>query len=381
MPVSETIPKSNSSSTKSPIVEHAKDMATDAGTVSEGENADNLKDLKDLQSKITLIFHAVRFPDLTMPHKPEMFGINDQDFNRKAMSLGRMKLFPDEVLKEVFSNLKDSPIHKLRLIRSKLQSYVDQYTFSFMHGMSRAIPNEKLKEFREIIGSLENEFDNAFTQYESKYDAMIEASKKYWADKADIYHITEKNLILAINNQFKSFESLRNKFLFDVTHFAINNPSNLDTNHINSEQLAVIEARNEVIKETKTKLKHTCNQFIIEARSELRARLSFGFNTLLRAVKEGKFNQKSINSVIKLLDEFKKLNITEDSEIEGCISQWMSSMKSQTAQNIKDESALNAEFKTYLEEQIAKIEKLQEDEVDKFQQNFGEIVDRDIDPF
>ena len=56
-------------------------------------------------------------------------------------------------------------------------------------------------------------------------------------------------------------------------------------------------------------------------------------------------------------------------------------MKSQTAQNIKDESALNAEFKTYLEEQIAKIEKLQEDEVDKFQQNFGEIVDRDIDPF
>jgi hypothetical protein len=334
----------------------------------------DVSEVAKMQKKMTLVFHAVRFPDLAMPNKPETFGLDPAKHNKKIMSLGRMKLFPDEVLKNAHIDIKESALYKLKLIRSRLQSYIDQYTFPFMNGLARAIPNEKLAEFNSIIQDLQTQFNVAKGQYLAASDTLLDLSTSFWKKKSHDLGVSEEQIAQGIASMASKL--CDSAFLFEVTHFAITSPENIEIQTMDDEEVEMLQARQEVVKASMADLQVSMTEFKHQVLIDLRVKYQEAFNSLLASLQSGKFNQKSINSVLKLMDDFKNLNIMDDKELERVIDDSKSSLSKTAAKTIKTDAQVSKEFTQFLNKKIEELSAITEGSDD-----FGEFITREVDPF
>jgi len=364
-----------------PKIITAKPMGTmkkipSLSTNNKADTYDITDDVKNIQKKMTLIFHSCRFPDPAMPNKPEYFGLSDKLYIKRIMSLGKSKLFPNEVLTKVFGTTADSPIQKLKIIRSRLQNFIDQYSFSFMNGLARSIPNTKLAEFSKIVASLSDEFHDAEAEYLLNLPKLTLQSIEFWKNKKDLFDVSEQNITNAIKRATHKSKINSYSFHFEVTHFAISTPESLEIETVNDEEIAILEARQEVVAASIQDLKISVAKFQTQVVHDLRTKYQQAFSGLQESLKSGKFNQKSINSVLKMCDEFKNLNIMEDKTLEKFVEEWKSRLKTDSAKNIKTDDQMNKEFSMFLAGEIKKLEEIKDEEED-----FGETITREVDPF
>ena len=333
----------------------------------------DMSEVAKMQKKMTLVFHAVRFPDPALSNQPEYFGLGSE-YSKRIMSLGRIKLFPDEVLEKVFGEVKDSPIQTLKLVRSRLQNFIDQYSFPFMNGMARSIPNEKLAEFNSVVKELNQQFHDAMTDYLGSKDELMTASKEFWKKKSSMFDIPAEAISVGI--QDKIMDLHESDFHFEVTHFAITVPESIEIQTMNDEEIEMLEARQEVVAASMKDLQISMEQFQAQVIIDLRVKYQQAFEGLLHSLKAGKFNQKSINSVLKMCDEFKNLNIMEDKTLEGFVETWKAKLKEESAKSIKTDEQINKEFSMFLAGEIKKLEEIKDEAED-----FGETITREVDPF
>jgi len=339
------------------------------------------KDEKDISQLITLVHHSVKFLDPCLPNRPEFFNIPNP--GKSIMSFGRIKLFNDEILKELFQEIHESPIYKMRLIRSRLQAFIDMFTFPYLDGLARALPDSMLSEFRSLVNQLEKEFDEQVKIFISNYPNMHTASINYFVSHPDLYPgFTEEQMEFAIRNKLDKYRSnIDSRFLFSVTHFDIK-PVDMTTSESDlTEKQIQIEARNKVAQEAGAKLSHMVDSFKEEVRKDLRESAVNAFTDLLQAIKDDKWNQKSINSTIKYIDRFKNLNFLNDKELEKFLSDKRKEMETVSAQEIKKNSGSSEHFKSMIENSVNELKKMAAEEKKALVDEFGAVGKRSIDPF
>jgi len=315
----------------------------------------------NVEAATTLVQHSVRYPNPQMPNRPEFFGLPENSENKKIRSLGRMKLFPEEVQAEVFGDdAKDSPLQKLALIRSRLQGFINTFTIPFANGLANAMPDSKLPAFSALVGQWQKEFNEARSQYLNSYDDLQEESITFWRKHAELYKVTPQQMEDAIRGFFDPIEKFEDKFLFQVLHFNVTTPADIAKEGIpTAEQEAIYEARQKVAQESAAKLREARDQFIVDAVTEMRERATKTFNELKLSVEEDKWNQKSINSVLKFIDQFKDMNFFDDKELEAFLEQ-QRTMFSQTAKDIKADKSGNmtAGLQKNIDEAIGKLKEM-----------------------
>lgn len=297
-----------------------------------------MSELNDLNALMTLVFHTVQYPDPGMPNKPETFGIPaTQSQIKKLMTLGRMKVFPDEAMKAIFPKKEDNPLYRLRVIRSQLQSFVTSYTYPFMNGIGRALPDAVLGKFIGIVEKLNVDFQEAKALYWTHLASMTDEAVKFWLSKSDLYKVTKAEMEAAIRFVVNQ-TVLEDRFVFQVNNFEIKKPSEIEIDGAAidaHEHLAVIEARNKVAQQAGKDLQQAVAQFQDQVIKDLREQFAQALEELVGAVNKGQYNQKSFNALMRELDRLKTLNVMDDTALEELIAETKIKLDGAKAKKLK----------------------------------------------
>ena len=336
---------------------------------------------KDISQLITLVFHSVKFPDPSLPNKPEFFDIKDPGKN--IMSFGRIKLFNDEILHTMFTNKQNSPIYKMKLIRSRLQAFIDTYTFPYMNGLGNALPDPALQNFTEIVKDLNKQYKDARELYTNSWSELRERCISYYGARPELYPgITEAQMKEAITRKLLTYtNSLDSKFRFQVTHFNVK-PIDMSMEESDvAEKQVQIDARNEVAHKAGQDFNKMINDFQNEVKHDLRTQTVGVFNDLLEAIEKDQWNQKSINAVLKYIDKFKKLNFLNDQDLENFLDSSKKKMTILSAQEVKKSNGSIDNLHDMVEGAVGELKKFAANEKSKIADGFGAMGNRTIDPF
>lgn len=333
----------------------------------------------------TLLIHSVAFPHPTMGNKPEMFGIDATSVDiKKFMSLGACKLFPEEVQREVFGSLENSPIHKWELIRSRFQAFISSYTFEFMHGAARSLPAAKLPACTALEDRLRSEGEAAKEDYIEHYDELKEASIRFWRARHEFYQISPDQMEQAVRNSFPSLSKIRNHFNFNVIYMEMRAPELLGQfNEIDAmEKQEVLEARNRVAREAGHKLKEEVDSFIGDVAQDLENKTKAALQSLQESIKSGKWNQKSINSVLSFAESFKEINFIGYTDLQAFMDEFKTQLQGYNARDVKADEGLQESLSNFLDESVGQLEEIAEQDKADILSSFGNMGSgRKVRPF
>jgi hypothetical protein len=148
-----------------------------------------------------------------------------------------------------------------------------------------------------------------------------------------------------------------------------------------AEMQAVVEERNKVAQEAGVKISNTVNEFLEQAVNELYARASEMFEGLLENVNSGKWNQKSINTLVEFIDNFKQINFVNCEQLEAYLNKTKASLTHYKATDIKTNEKLTSQMKDWLARCSKRISEMAETEKTQAIANFVNLGTRKIDPF
>ena len=336
-----------------------------------------------LNDNITLVHHTVRFPNPNMPNKAEFFGLDPKIINKEIMTLGRLKLLPKQIWKDIYGEWKESPLYDLGIVRSQMQAFIDQFTFSYMNGLARALTDEKLAAFIEITEKLKTDFEEAKQEYIENIPELRKESKVFWKKKAHIFHLTTDQMEQAIEDAFPSAQKMANAFYFNVLHFEIRATGKLSMkNTENEEVIAKIKARNQVAQAAGKQLQDEVVKFEKEVIESLRNRTTEALSDLLEHIHDKQWNQKSINSTLKYFNDFKSLNFMNDKVLEGFINDKSEVLKEYKAKETKENITIETNLKNFLKKSVEELKNINKENIVEIINDFGNnTANRIINPF
>ena len=331
----------------------------------------------------TLIVHSVGFPHPSMSNKPEFFGLDATKENiKKFMSLGKMRLFPSEVQERVFGSMDDSPIHEWELIRSQFQSFVNSYTFAFMN-IGRSLPIAKLPACTELERLLKLRGEDAKIKYIAHYEQLKDESIRFWRDHSELYHISADDMELFIRASFPKRDSIEDKFRFTVSYFEAMPPELIgQVNQIDAlEKQGVIEACNKVASEAGKQLKEQVDEFVVSVAADLEEKTKVALCSLIDSIKSGKWNQKSINSVLKFAEEFHDINFINYTELQEFMDGFKVQLSEYKAQDVKSDTTLTESMTDFLNQSVGQLEEMAQEDKQEVLRGFGSMGRRKLRPF
>lgn len=339
--------------------------------------------MNQLDQFITLVTYNIRFPELTMPNKPEFFGLvgTEQQY-KNIMTLGRLKVFPKAVMDRTFATLGRNPVERMKLSRSRVQGYLQQRAFQFAGGLAWGLVDESLIGFIEMCNAERAYFNTSRDEVLAHYEEMKRESLVFWRGKSHLYSISPDQMEAAIQRTFPSETKIRERFTFNVLNYTIQAPEFLQASEDSTaEQLAVIRARNEVAAAAGKELGVAVTSFQRDVVAQLRERTTSMFNDLREAVSKGEWNQKSINSVIKFCDNFKSLNFMNDRQLERFLNTQKAELNKFDAQHIKKDSDAFTAMQNFLGSAIDGANAIAQANADEVVKEFQSFGARTIDPF
>lgn len=332
----------------------------------------------------TLMIFSIGFPHPSMTNRPEFFGLEATNENiKKFMSLGKMKLFPEEVQKEIFGSMAESPIHEWELIRSQFQGFVANYTFLIFEKI-RSLPVAKLPACTELERVLTLRGMEAKNKYISHYDELKEASVKFWREHSHLYHIDADDMEQAIRNAFPTKAQIEDRFKFRVTYFELKSPETIGAlSEVDAlERQAVIEACDQVAKEAGHKIQEEVDSFIKDVASDLEQKTKSALSSLIESIKSGKWNQKSINSVLKFAQEFEQINFIGYSDLQVFMDDMKVKLETYKASDVKEDADMQTQLNELLETSVCQLNEMAERDKAEVLAGFGNLgKKRKVRPF
>ena len=146
-----------------------------------------------------------------------------------------------------------------------------------------------------------------------------------WQVMATQLAVNPRALMAAIEDSFPKGDRLAKKFAFDTQLFQIAAPANLSRELIAAgEQEKVIEARRVAASEARQRIQSDASNFVTECVTSLRVQTAQLCDDMLHSMKSGKtqgVHQKTLNRLVRFIDQFKAMNFADDREMEQRLEQ------------------------------------------------------------
>ena len=263
-----------------------------------------------------LINASVRYPRFHKKLKAADLGLEPDQVNDRLLSLGHKKLLPKEALAE------------LALIESRTHATIEKNTFPFLGGIGHFLPNAKLVDVQEQLNSQSMRFNHAKDKFLRHYRETREQALDDWrtatrqlaknCDEAD-------TLYSQIVASFPPREYIEDKFAFAVHLFQIAVPEDLGLELITfADQDEVRRARLDAAHNASYRISRGVENFVSECVTELRQQTAQLCDEMLSSMRSGKtdgVHQKTLNRLVKFIDDFKQLNFADDREMETRLDQ------------------------------------------------------------
>ena len=319
--------------------------------------------LNVLSHEGVLVNVSVRFWRAHKKLNASDLGLDPDDVTDRLISLGHKKLLPKDALKD------------FALIESRAHALVEANTFPFMGGLGHFLPNSKLAEVTGKLEEMEREFLSAQDRFMDQYATLrVDAAREWWEAARRLVSDPDR-LVATIENSFPLVETMDRYFSFQTNLFQVTVPDGapqLDLISV-ADQQAIANARNKAAQEAGAKIRQGTQQFVSDCVATMRQETAKLCDQMLQSMSDGKtrggVHQKTLNRLIRFVDEFKSLNFAGDQEMEQTLERVRSQFLSRTAEEYRDDAKAQAKLR-------AGLGKLRDTAREMAQQDATEIVER-----
>jgi len=296
--------------------------------------------------------------------RPEDIGLKEADVSDRLISLGHKRLLPRESLSA------------LALIEGRAHALVEQNTFPFLNGLGHFLPNARLESVMEKVKALEQEFWTAKDQFLSQYgDLRVSASQEWRKMAQNLVHDPER-LVAAIESSFPFPQKMSKYYGFDIQVFQISLPENIGMDLITlDDQMEVVAARQRAAQEAGTKIRKNVEEFAADCVASLREQTAQLCQDMLASINNSEtgVHQKTLNRLVRFIDQFKQMNFMNDTEMEQQLDQVRRELLSKTADEYRDSNTAKARLVTGLKSLSATAQELSKQEATELVQRFGQV--------
>lgn len=315
-------------------------------------------DILDVLTREGVLVNAsVRYPRFHKKLNPSDLGLDPERVSDRLVSLGHKRLLPKEALSE------------LALVENRTHALVEQSTFPFLGGIGHFLPNGKLVGTQERLNAQEADFRAARDRFLDNYRALRSRALQEWEDAIRQLAASpgEASLLHAqIADSFPPRDRLEQRFAFEVRLFQIAVPEDLGMELVSfAEQQEVRRARHDAASDAARQIREGVEGFVGDCVTELRrqtARLCDEMLESMRSGKTGGVHQKTLNRLVRFIDDFKQMNFADDAEMERQLDRVRSELLSRSAEDYRQSPSATRSL---------------EDGLRRLRDQAGELADRD----
>lgn len=296
--------------------------------------------------------------------RPEDIGLDRKDVSDRLISLGHKRLLPKDCLQE------------LALIEGRAHALVEANTFPFLNGLGHFLPNSKLEEVTGKLNELQSDFWDAKRAFLKKYSELRENASEEWRKMAERLVKDPEKLVATIEASFPFPDAMERFYAFDVQMFQIALPKNMAAELVSaSEQQALIEARQKAAQEASNKIHAGVESFVADCVASLREQTAQLCTEMLSSINgcETGVHQKTLNRLVRFIDQFKSLNFADDRVMEQQLENVKRELLTKTAEEYRDSASARARLKSGLAQLANQARTLARQDATELVQRFGEM--------
>jgi hypothetical protein len=286
--------------------------------------------LQSLTREGVLINVSVRYWRAHKKLRAEDLGLEPDKVSDRLISLGHKRLLPKEATAA------------LAIAESRAHALVEANTFPFLNGLAHFVPNAKLGEVTGKLKALETEFWQAKNRFVSEYRKLRDAALVEWRTMADKLSDNPARVVAAIEAAFPPTPTLERKFGFDTQLFQIAVPERLGLDVLSlGDQENLITARQQAAREAAAKIRAQTESFLAECVTSLREQTAQLCGDMLHSIATGEngVHQKTLNRLIRFIDQFKQMNFVGDTQMEQQLETVRRELLSRTAEEYRQGGA------------------------------------------
>jgi Protein of unknown function (DUF3150) len=320
--------------------------------------------LQILTREGVLINVSVRYWRGCKKLKAEDIGLKTDDVSDRLISLGHKRLLP-----------KDATA-ALALVESRTHALVEANSFPFLNGLAHFLPNAKLQEVTGKLKELEAEFWAAKAKFLEQYGTLREAALKEWRTMARKLSPNPEQVLATIEASFPPVGTLERSFGFDQHLFQISAPERLGLDLVSlGDQENLIAARQKAATEAAARIKEETERFVSDCVASLREQTAKLCEEMLESIRtsETGVHQKTLNRLIKFIDQFKSLNFAGDQDMEQQLETVRKELLSRTAEEYRDDVFARQHLVNGLNSLAEQARELAKHDATELVERFGEL--------
>ena len=311
-----------------------------------------------------LLSVSVRFWRGCKRLKAEDIGLEASSVSERLISLGHKRLLPKEATAA------------LGLAESRAHALVEANTFPFLNGLAHFLPNARLGEVTGKLKELETEFWQAKQQFVERYGPLRDSAVREWQQMARGLVKDPARLIATIEASFPPVERLERRFGFDQQLFQIAVPERLGLDLVTAaDQQHLIEARQQAITAAAAQIRQGAETFVADSVAALREQTAQLCDEMLHSIQTGEtgVHQRTLNRLVRFIDEFKQMNFANDTEMEQRLEQVRRELLSRTAEQYRDSATARTQLVQGLGRLGEEARRLARQDTAGLVQRFGEL--------
>jgi len=324
---------------------------------------DNSMLLDALCRKGVLISVSIRYWRGRRKLNPEDLGLDRDNVNSRLISLGHKCLVPKESMQ------------RLALIEGRAHAAVEESSFSFLNGVARYLPNSRLESVMAKLQELKTEFAGEQQRFLANYADLRHQALGEWRHCAQALTADPERLVNAVTQAFPLADQLPSRFGFNIRLFQIAVPEVSTTELVDyGSQQQLIETRHAATQQARQEIEHSCREFIAESIATLREQTATLCSEMLATINgTGSVHQKTLNRLIRFIDQFQELNFANDQEMNLQLQRIRQEFLSKTAGDYRDSRFARMQLTRSLENLGNRAAELAQEPVDTLINNFGEF--------
>ena len=296
--------------------------------------------------------------------KAEDIGLNSSDVSDRLISLGHKRLLPKESTQQ------------LALLEGRVHSLIEGNTFPFLNGLAHFLPNARLEEVTARLNQFQTEFWQAKDEFLQRYSSLRQSAAREWELMARKLVKDPARLLATIEASFPPPQRMDRFYGFETHLFQVSVPETLGVDLITTaDQQAVIHARQQAANEASQKIRADVQQFVAECIASLREQTAVLCHEMLESIhsSETGVHQKTLNRLIRFIDQFKQMNFANDVEMELQLETVRKELLSKSAEEYRDSATARNRLTAGLQQLAASARQLARQDASELVERFGEL--------
>lgn len=311
-----------------------------------------------------LVNLSIRYWRGTKKLRAEDLGLDPENVSDRLIALGHKRLLPKEATEA------------LTLVESRAHAFIESNTFPFLNGLAHFTPNAKLEEISEAMKSFEEEFWAAKAEFLERYGALRESAANEWRDLATKLVPNPEQLLASIEASFPPALKLEKSFGFEFMLFQISAPERLGLDLVALEdQRQMMTAREQAAQKAAAKIRNEAESFVAECVASLREQTARLCEEMLQSINNSEtgVHQKTLNRLIRFIDQFKQMNFTDDKVMEEQLEQVRQEFLSRTAVEYRESNYARQQLVQGLSKLAEHAKQLAQADATEVVQRFGQL--------